>query len=159
MIAVGDKLPETTFMRIGEGGLEKIPSAQIFGGKKVALFGVPGAFTPTCHNKHLPGYVEQADAFKAKGVDAIVCIAVNDAHVMNAWAKSTGAADRITFLSDGNGEFARATGLELDASGGGMGIRIKRFSAVIDDGVVKSLNLEDVPGVDKTAASALILAL
>jgi peroxiredoxin len=159
-ISVGDRLPETTFMRFGEEGMEKIPSSQVFGGRKVALFGVPGAFTPTCHNKHVPGFLEKAEEFRAKGVDEIVCIAVNDPHVMRAWAKATGAEDTITFYSDGNGEFARATGLDLDASGGGMGLRLKRFSMIVEDGVVKSLNIEDAPGVaEKTSAQNLLLAL
>jgi len=159
-IAIGERLPETTFMRMGDDGLEKVPGSKIFGGRKVALFAVPGAFTPTCHNKHVPGFLEKADAFRAKGVDEIVCIAVNDPHVMRAWAKATGAADRISFYSDGNGEFAKATGLELDASGGGMGLRLKRFSMLVDDGVVKALNIEEAPGVaEKSGAANLLAAL
>lgn len=141
-IQVGDKLPSGQFVRFGANGPEPITTDDVFKGKKVVLFSVPGAFTPTCSAKHLPGFIQQADAIKAKGVDTIACVAVNDVFVMNAWGKASDAGDKVLMLADGNGEYAKALGLELDASKHGMGTRSKRFSLIADDGVVTQLNVE-----------------
>ena len=156
-IAIGQSLPAVTFKTPGADGPENLTTEQVFKGKRVVLFGVPGAFTPTCHKNHLPGYLEKAAAFKAKGIDTIAVVAVNDVHVMGAWARVTENADRILFLADGNGDFARAVDLVLDASMGGMGQRLKRFSMLVEDGVVKSLNIEDAPGkADISGAEAML---
>ena len=143
-IAKGDRIPDVTLVKATEAGPEKVQSGEYFAGKKVALFSVPGAFTPTCSAKHLPGFVENADALKAKGVDEIVATAVNDAFVLGAWNKASGSPD-ITMLADGNGEFVEALGLTMDGSGFGMGKRGQRFSAILDDGVITELNVE-APG-------------
>lgn len=150
-ISVGDKLPEVTLVKATENGPEQVSSAEYFAGKKVALFSVPGAFTPTCSARHLPGYVEKAGELKAKGVDEIAATAVNDAFVMGAWNKAAGSDD-ITMLADGNAEFAEAVGLTMDGSGFGMGKRGQRFSMIVEDGVVKELNVE-APG-DFSVSSA-----
>jgi len=144
-ITVGSRMPEATLTRMGPEGPAPITTAEAFGGKKVVLFSVPGAFTPTCSKKHLPGYIKEADAIKAKGVDTIACMAVNDVFVMDAWAKAAGAGDKVLMLSDGNAEFTKKLGLEMDASKHGMGLRSKRFSMIVEDGVVKELNVE-APG-------------
>lgn len=141
-IAVGDKVPAGKFTIMGENGPEPLTTDELFSGKKVVLFSVPGAFTPTCSMKHLPGYVDQAEALKAKGIDQVACIAVNDVFVMSAWGKSSSADGKVLMLADGNGEYTQALGLELDATGFGMGKRGKRFSMIVDDGVVKQLNIE-----------------
>ena len=141
-INVGDKMPKGQFTRMGSSGPEPVSTDDFFRGKKVVLFSVPGAFTPTCSAKHLPGFVNNAAALKAKGVDTVACMAVNDVFVMKAWGESSKAAGKVEMLADGNGEYARALGLELDASKFGMGTRSKRFSAIIDDGVVTALNVE-----------------
>jgi len=141
-VTVGDRMPEGTFTVMGESGPESLTTDDLFAGKKVVLFSVPGAFTPTCSAKHLPGYVDHADALRAKGVDAIACMAVNDVFVMSAWGQSANAGDKVLMLADGNGEYARALGLELDASGFGMGKRSQRFSIIADDGLVSALNVE-----------------
>ena len=143
-ISVGEKLPEVTLVKATAEGPDKVQSNEYFAGKKVALFSVPGAFTPTCSAKHLPGFVEKADALKAKGVDEIACTAVNDAFVMGAWGKSANA-DSIAMLADGNGDFVEALGLTMDGTGFGMGHRGQRFSMVVNDGVVEQLNVE-APG-------------
>ena len=143
-ISKGDKIPDVTLVKATENGPEKVQSGEYFKGKKVALFSVPGAFTPTCSVKHLPGFVEKAGDLKAKGVDEIVATAVNDAFVLGAWNKANGSSD-ITMLADGNGEFAEALGLTMDGSGFGMGKRGQRFSMIVDDGVVQELNVEQ-PG-------------
>ncbi|WP_423142194.1 peroxiredoxin [Parablastomonas sp. CN1-191] len=143
-IKVGDKLPDVKLVKATDGGPEAVQASDFFKGKRVAVFAVPGAFTPTCSAKHLPGFVEKADELKAKGIDEIVATSVNDAFVMNAWGKSADA-DAITMLADGNGEFADAIGLSADMSGFGMGKRAKRFSMVVNDGVVEQLNVE-APG-------------
>ncbi|WP_324827653.1 peroxiredoxin [Qipengyuania zhejiangensis] len=150
-ISVGDKLPDVTLVKATESGPEKVQSGDYFKGKKVALFSVPGAFTPTCSARHLPGYVEKADEFKAKGVDEIVATAVNDAFVMGAW-KAANGADAVTMLADGNGEFAQAVGLTMDGSGFGLGTRGQRYSMIVEDGVVTELNVE-APG-DFSVSSA-----
>ncbi|MCK5424630.1 MAG: peroxiredoxin [Emcibacter sp.] len=141
-IAVGDKLPEVTLVEMTAEGPVPRTTADIFGGRKVALFSVPGAFTPTCSAKHLPGYVEQAASFTAKGVDEIVCIAVNDAFVMGAWGKSQNAGGKVSMLADGNCDFSKALGLEMDGRPYGMGMRGQRFSMIVEDGTVTSLNVE-----------------
>ena len=144
-IAVGSHVPEATFTHMGPQGPVPITTAEVFGRKKVVLFSVPGAFTPTCSKKHLPGYLREADAIKAKGVNTIACMAVNDVFVMDAWAKAAGAADKVLMLADGNAEFTKKLGLEMDASKHGMGLRSKRFSMIVVDGVVRELNVE-APG-------------
>jgi peroxiredoxin len=155
-ISVGDKLPDVTLMKAGAEGPEKVQSGEYFKGKKVALFSVPGAFTPTCSARHLPGYVEKADELKAKGVDEIVATAVNDAFVMAAW-KQAGNADAVTMLADGSGEFAKAVGLTADMSGYGMGHRGQRYSMIVEDGVVKELNVEQ-PGDFSVSSAEHMLA-
>ena len=150
-ISVGDKLPDVTLVKATENGPEQVNAAEYFKGKKVALFSVPGAFTPTCSARHLPGYVEKADELKSKGVDEIVATAVNDAFVMGAWNNASGSND-IPMLADGNGDFAEAVGLTMDGSGFGLGKRGQRYSMVVDDGVVTQLNVEQ-PG-DFSVSSA-----
>ncbi|WP_340586178.1 peroxiredoxin [Erythrobacter alti] len=140
-ISKGDKLPEMELVKATAEGPEKVSSSDFFAGRKVALFAVPGAFTPTCSAKHLPGYVENADALKAKGVDEIACTAVNDAFVMNAWKESNNA-NEVTMLADGSGDFAKALGLDADFSAYGMGTRSNRYSMIVDDGVVSEINVE-----------------
>jgi len=142
-ISKGDTLPDATFMEMTANGPEPCTSADVFGGKTVALFAVPGAFTPTCSAQHLPGFVEKAGELKGKGIDEVVCTAVNDVFVMDAWGREAGAGDSVRMLADGNGAFAKALGLELDASGFGMGERSKRYSMIVKDGVVSELNVED----------------
>lgn len=143
-IAIGDKLPDVKLTKAGESGPEPVQASEFFAGKKVALFAVPGAFTPTCSAKHLPGFVEKADELKAKGVDEIACVSVNDAFVMNAWGKSIEASN-VTMLADGNADFAKAIDLVMDGSGFGMGTRSQRYSMVVNDGVIEVLNVE-APG-------------
>jgi peroxiredoxin len=144
-IKVGDRIPSVTLTTMQDGKPTPVKSEEFFAGKKVALFSVPGAFTPTCSAKHLPSFLDNEEKLKARGVDAIACTAVNDAFVMNAWSAHAGADGRVTMLADGNGEFARALGLELDATKFGMGMRGKRWSMLVDNGVVKQLNVEE-PG-------------
>ena len=141
-IKVGDKMPKGQFTRMGANGPEPLSTDDLFRGKKVVLFSVPGAFTPTCSAKHLPGFVNNVEQLKAKGVDTVACRAVNDVFVMKAWGEAGKAAGKVEMLADGNGEYARPLGLELDASKFGMGTRGKRFSAIVQDGVVKNLNIE-----------------
>lgn len=150
-ISVGEKLPDVKLIKATENGPEAVQSADYFKGKKVALFSVPGAFTPTCSAKHLPGYVEKAAELKAKGVDEIVCTAVNDPFVMGAWGKANGSSD-VTMLADGNGEFAEALGLTMDGSGFGLGKRGQRFSMIVNDGAVEQLNVE-APGDFKVSSA------
>jgi peroxiredoxin len=142
-IQVGDKLPAATFMTPTAEGPQAITTDQVFAGKKVALFALPGAFTPTCSARHLPGFKDKAAEFKAKGVDTIACLSVNDAFVMGAWAKDQGVTDEVLMLADGSGDFTRAIGLEMDASKFGMGQRSKRYAMIVDDGVVKTLNVDE----------------
>jgi peroxiredoxin len=155
-ISQGEPLPETTFVKMTADGPEKVSSRDYFAGRKIALFSVPGAFTPTCSAKHLPGFIERAEALKAKGVDEIACTAVNDAFVMGAWAKSADAEDKVTLLADGNGDFVKALGLTMDGSGFGMGLRGQRFSMLVDDGVVTRLNVEG-PGEYKVSSADYLL--
>lgn len=156
-IQVGERLPAATFAMVTESGPEPRSTDDLFKGKKAVLFGVPGAFTPTCHKNHLPGYLANVDALKAKGADVVAVVAVNDPFVMKAWAESTGGMGKITFLSDGSAMFAKAAGLDLDLTARGLGVRNQRFSMVLEDGVVKALNIEEVPGtVDKTGAETLL---
>jgi peroxiredoxin len=156
-ISVGDKLPEATFKTMTADGVKEITTAEIFPGKKVVLFAVPGAFTPTCSNNHLPGYLENHDAILARGVDTVAVVAVNDVHVMGAWARFTGGEGKILYLADGSGTFAKALGLDIDLSGGGMGLRSKRYSMIVDDGTVTTLNVEDSPGKAVESGAAKIL--
>jgi len=155
-IAAGEKLPDATFKTMTPDGAKDLSTADIFAGKKVVLFGVPGAFTPTCNNNHLPGYLENFDAIKARGVDTIAVVATNDAFVMGAWAKFTGGEGKIVYLADGSGDFARATGLDVDLSQHGMGQRNKRFSLIAEDGVVKAINVESKPGVNESGAAHIL---
>jgi len=143
MIKVGDKLPEASFVAGAKDGPKPVAGADIFAGKTVALFAVPGAFTPTCSVKHLPGFRDKAAAFKAKGVDVIACTSVNDAFVMGAWGRDQNVGEDLLMLADGNGAFAKALGLDMDASGFGMGVRSKRYSMLVKDGVVVELNVEE----------------
>lgn len=155
-ISKGEKLPSTTFTKMTENGPEAVESDAFFAGRKVALFSVPGAFTPTCSAKHLPGYIEKADELKAKGVEEIACTAVNDAFVMGAWGKAAGADGKVTLLADGNGAFAKAVGLEMDGSKFGMGTRGQRFSIIVNDGVVEEVNVE-APGEFKVSSAEHML--
>jgi peroxiredoxin len=141
-IKVGDQMPKGQFTRMGANGPEPVTTDSLFNGKKVVLFSVPGAFTPTCSAKHLPGFLNNFEQLKAKGVDTVACMAVNDVFVMKAWGEASKASGKIEMLADGNGEYARALGLELDASKFGMGTRSKRFSVIVDNGTVKQLNIE-----------------
>jgi peroxiredoxin len=157
-IAIGSRLPEATFSVMTPSGPGTKTTAEIFNGKRVVLFAVPGAFTPTCHRNHLPGFLENVDAFKAKGADLVACTAVNDLFVLDAWGAATGSQGKITFLSDGNGEFAKAIGLSLDASGAGLGVRSQRYAMLVEDGVVKALNIEDVASNAEQSSAANLLA-
>lgn len=156
-IKAGDKLPSVTLTKMTDNGPEKVESAAYFAGRRIALFSVPGAFTPTCSAKHLPGFVEQADAIKAKGVDEIVGTAVNDAFVMGAWGKAHGTDGKVTLLADGNGDFVRALGLVMDGSGYGMGQRGQRFAAIVNDGTVEKLFVE-APGEFKVSSAEHVLS-
>ncbi len=156
-IAVGDRLPDVQFTVMTEAGPAPKTTSEVFSGKKVVLFAVPGAFTPTCHNNHLPGFLENLSAFQAKNIDEVVCTAVNDIFVLSAWARATGAEGKITFLSDGNGDFAKALGLDFDGSPRNMGIRSKRYAMLVDDGVVKALNVEDAPGQAEISSAKALL--
>ena len=156
-IAVGDRLPDATFRLLGPDGIETMTTGQVFAGKKVVLFAVPGAFTPTCHIKHLPGFIESAGEFKKKGVDTVACVAVNDPFVLSAWEEKSGGKGKVLFLSDGNAEFTKKIGMEFDGSGFGLGVRSKRYAALVENGVVKALNVEDSPGVAVESTAAKIL--
>jgi peroxiredoxin len=156
-IKVGDRMPAGVFTYPGADGPQKITSEQLFAGKKVVLFSVPGAFTPTCDARHLPGFVQHAGEFKAKGVDTVACMAVNDVFVMKAWGKASAVEDKVLMLADGNGDYARALGLDFDASGFGMGVRGKRFAVVVNDGVVTGLFVEG-PGEFKVSSAEHVLS-
>ncbi|MFC6197215.1 peroxiredoxin [Ponticaulis profundi] len=155
-ISVGDKLPDAVFMTMGESGPEPVKSSDFFAGKKVALFAVPGAFTPTCSAKHLPGFKEKAGDLKAKGVDTIACTSVNDVFVMDAWGKDQSVGDDIVMLADGNGGFAKQLGLDMDGSGFGMGTRSRRYSMIVDDGEITQLNVEEGPSFEVSSADYML---
>ena len=155
-IAVGDKIPSATLHRMGADGPEAVSTEELCAGKKVVLFGVPGAFTPTCSDGHLPSFLSNADALKAKGVDTIACMAVNDAFVMGAWAKDRSAGEKVEMLADGNGDLTKKMGIELDLVDHGLGVRAKRFSMVLDDGVVSQLNLEEGAALEVSGAETLL---
>lgn len=155
-IKAGEKMPAGKFKTMGANGPQDLGTAQLFDGKRVVLFSVPGAFTPTCDAKHLPGYVGLAAQLKAKGVDTVACMAVNDVFVMSAWGKSASVGEKVLMLADGNGDYARALGLELDATGFGMGKRGQRFAIVVDNGVATRVNVEG-PGEFKVSAAEFVL--
>ena len=156
-IKEGDKLPDATFMTYGPEGPRPITTDEVFKGRRVALFAVPGAFTPTCSAKHLPGFKAQAQALKAKGVDAIACVSVNDVFVMKAWGKDQGITGEVMMLADGNGDFTKAVGLEMDGKNYGMGTRSQRYSLVVNDGVVEQVNVEE-PGQFEVSSADYLLA-
>ncbi len=158
-IAVGERLPEASFSTMTEDGPQQVSTSDVFAGKKVVLVAVPGAFTPTCHAKHLPGFIQQAEALKAKGVDRIACVSVNDVYVLGAWAKQLGA-DAIEFLADGSATFTRAIGMELDLVERGLGSRSKRYAMIVDDGKVTALFTDSAPGqVIESSAEKVLAAL
>ncbi len=155
-IKAGDKMPSGAFKTMTAEGAKELSTDALFGGKTVVLFSVPGAFTPTCDARHLPGYLQHVDALKAKGVDTVACMAVNDMFVMNAWGKSSNVGDKVLMLADGNGDYTRALGLELDARGFGMGMRGQRFALIVKDGVATQVNIE-AGGEFKVSAAEHVL--
>ena len=156
-IKAGDRMPEGKLKTMTESGPKDITTGELFNGKKVVLFSVPGAFTPTCDAKHLPGFLSQATALQAKGIDTIACMAVNDVFVMNAWGKASNVGNKVLMLADGNGDYSRALGLEMDGKGFGMGMRGQRFAIVVDNGVAKQVNVE-APGQFKVSAAEHVLS-
>lgn len=159
-IKVGDKLPDATFTVMGPEGPKPVKMAEVFAGKKVALFAVPGAYTPTCHQQHMPGFMAHLEELKSKGVDQVACTAVNDIFVLDNWSKDTGAAGKILMLADGSADFAKAIGLEIDLMARGLGVRSKRYAMLVEDGVVKVLNVDDAPPMhDKSSAATLCSAM
>jgi|SRR5262245_1912015 glutaredoxin/glutathione-dependent peroxiredoxin len=155
-INVGDRLPDTTFTTMSAEGPKPMQTAEVFGGKKVALFAVPGAYTPTCSKQHLPGYVQKFDELKSKGFDTVACTAVNDIFVLSAWSRDGAADGKIVMLADGSAEFAKKIGLDIDLTARGLGVRSKRYSMIVEDGVVKALNVEEAPpNHDKSSAATL----
>jgi peroxiredoxin len=155
-IKVGDKIPSATLMEMKDGKPTPVKTDDFFAGKKVALFALPGAFTPTCSAKHVPGFVNNYDALRARGVDEIACVSVNDAFVMGAWGKDQNAGDKVHMLADGNGDFTRAVGLEMDGTKFGMGKRSQRYSMVVDNGVVQSVNIEEPGAFDVSSAEYMM---
>lgn len=155
-IQVGDKIPDATLMHMTDSGPAPMTTAELFGGKKVALFAVPGAFTPTCSAQHLPGFVDNADSIRAKGVDTIACVAVNDAFVMAAWGEDRDVGGKVLMLADGNGDLTSKLGLELDASKFGLGSRSQRYSMIVDDGVVTNLNIEEGGAFEASKAEVIL---
>jgi peroxiredoxin len=155
-IKAGERMPAGKFKVMAEGGPQELTTAQLFDGKRVVLFSVPGAFTPTCSARHLPGYIDHAAELRAKGVDTIACMAVNDVYVMGAWGKSASAGDKVLMLADGNGDYARALGLELDGRGFGLGMRGQRFAIVVDNGIATKV-LVEAPGEFKVSAADYLL--
>ena len=155
-IKVGDRIPDVTLYVMSDQGPQAVKTGEYFQGKKVALFALPGAFTPTCSAKHLPGFIEKNADLKAKGVDKIACLSVNDAFVMGAWGKQQNAGDKVDMLADGSGELTKAIGMEFDLSARGLGVRSQRYSMLVDDGVVKSLNLEKPGAFEVSDASTLL---
>jgi len=158
-IEVSERIPAGSLQTMTRDGVETLSSDDIFAGKRVVLFAVPGAFTPSCSDVHLPGFLARAEEFAAHGVDTLACLAVNDVYVMEAWRQQSGAAHHILMLADGNGDYVRALGLELDASRWGMGLRSRRFAAVIDDGLVRVLGIENGPVIDASGAESILEAL
>jgi glutaredoxin/glutathione-dependent peroxiredoxin len=158
-ISVGDKIPDVKLMAATAEGPKPVQSTEALGSGKVVLFAVPGAFTPTCSEQHFPGFVVRADDIKAKGVDTIACLAVNDPFVMSAWAAQQDPEGQLTMLSDGNGDFTAAVGLEMDGRGYGLGTRSRRYAAIIEDGVVTELQVESAPGVDVSSAESILAKL
>jgi peroxiredoxin len=156
-INVGDRIPKTTLVKASPEGPQPVDSEDYFRGRRIALFSVPGAFTPTCSARHLPGFVERAEELRGKGVDEVACTAVNDAFVLQAWAESAGAEGKVTMLADGNGELARGLGLTMDGSKYGMGMRGQRWSAIVNDGVIEQLNVEE-PGAFHVSSAEHLLA-
>ena len=159
MIAVGDKLPSIKLQTKTADGVGSVDTGEVFAGKKAVLFAVPGAFTPTCSDDHLPGFLVHSDELKAKGIELVACTAVNDAHVMGAWSKARSAGDQVLMLADGNGELARALGLDFDLTRAGMGTRSRRYAMVLEDGVVRYLGVEQAPGVTVSGVQAVLAAL
>ncbi len=155
-IKIGDKVPSVTMRYLGPEGVKAVSAEEFFGGKKVVVFGLPGAYTRTCSSRHLPGYVGNAAALKAKGIDTIACLSVNDAFVMNAWGKEHGAGDNVVMLGDGSADFTKAIGLDLDRTEAGMGIRSQRYSMVVENGVVKALNVEPSGEYGISSAEAML---
>ena len=155
-IGVGDQVPQATFKQLTKDGMKDVPSSELFGGKKVVLFAVPGAFTPTCSDVHLPGFITRVDDLKAKGADIVACVAVNDAFVLSSWRKARAIPDDIALLSDGNGDFTRGMGLELDARGFGMGMRSRRYAAIVDHGKVTYLGVGPGREVGVSGAEAVL---
>ena len=158
-IKIGDTLPDINFTIMTAEGPKPTSMSEVFKGKKIALFAVPGAYTPTCHKAHMPGFVERVAEIKAKGVDAVVCTAVNDIFVLTNWAKDTGADGKITMLADGSADFAKATGLEIDLTKHGLGVRSKRYAMLVDNGVVKALNVEDAPPAHGVSSAETVCSL
>jgi peroxiredoxin len=158
-ISVGEKIPNATLKTMADGQMKDVTTEALFAGKKVVLFAVPGAFTPTCSKQHLPGFVEKAAAIKAKGVETIACVSVNDAFVMDAWGKDRSAGNAVLMLADGNGDFSKAIGLDFDGSGIGFGVRSQRYAMVVEDGVVKSLFVEQPMKFEVSSAEAVLAAL
>ncbi len=158
-IQVGDKIPAFTLKRLTANGMAEVQTAELFKGRKVVLFSVPGAYTPTCSKEHLPGFISRADEIKSKGIDEIICLAVNDPFVMQAWGNEQGAEGKVTLLPDWDGAFTKALGLTQDISVAGLGVRGKRFSMRIEDGVVKSLDIEDGKGVTVSGADQCLVGL
>jgi peroxiredoxin len=158
-IKVGDSLPETTFMTMSAEGPKPAKTAEVFGGKKVALFAVPGAYTPTCHKQHMAGFVQNYEELKKKGFDVVACTSTNDIFVLSAWAKDSRADGKILMLADGSAEFAKKIGLDIDLGARGLGIRSKRYSMIVDNGVVKSLNVEEAPPNHDISSAATLCSL
>ncbi len=158
-IKVGEKVPAVKLKQMTPEGMKDVDTGEFFKGKKVVLFALPGAFTPTCSAKHLPGFVEKAAELRSKGVDAVACLSVNDAFVMNAWGKQQNADGKVQMLADGNGDFTRAVGLEMDGSGYGLGQRSQRYAMIVQDGVVKALNVEKPGAFEVSSVEAVLKAL
>ena len=158
-ITTGDKIPDEKVMVVTKEGFEPAQTGELLGKGKVVLFGLPGAFTPTCSDHHLPGFVIRSDELKAKGVDTVACVSVNDAFVMKAWGEEQQVGDKVTLIADGNGDFTRAMDLVFDGTGIGLGARSKRYAAIIEDGIVTTLNVESKPGLDVSSAETILAAL
>ena len=158
-LSIGDRLPEASFNVMTSNGPESRSTTEVFAGRRVMLFGVPGAFTPACHRNHMPGYLEHFDKFLKMGIEAVACVAVNDIFVLNHWAETSGAAGKIEMLSDGSAEFVRAAGLELDLTARGFGVRSQRFAMLVEDGVVQALKIEPVAGEVSESAAENMLAV